>query len=130
MDTVLLDDFFKGDTRALARVITRVENRSEDSLEILRKLFPKTGKSLVIGVTGSPGVGKSSLVDRLAAAYRQQNKDIGIDCRTDITPIVSRAPAQRLKACPPVERRGADIVGRHFQQELGQWQDPDSFLKV
>ena len=74
----LLDDFFKGDTRALARVITRVENRSPDSLEILRQLFPRTGQSLVIGVTGSPGVGKSSLVDRLAAAYRQQDKKLGI----------------------------------------------------
>src|SRR5262245_6625907 len=77
MDT-LLDDFFKGDTRALARVITRVENRAPDSLEILRELFPKSGKSLVIGVTGSPGAGKSSLVDRVAAAYRQQDKKIGI----------------------------------------------------
>src|SRR5258706_13889312 len=74
----LLDDFFKGDTRALARVITRVENRSEDSIEILRQLFPRTGKSHVIGVTGSPGVGKSSLVDRMAVAYRQQGRNIGI----------------------------------------------------
>ena len=78
MNESLLEDFFKGDTRALARVITLVENRSADSLEILQQLFPKTGQSQVIGVTGSPGVGKSSLVDRLAAAYRQRNKTIGI----------------------------------------------------
>ena len=68
MNESLLKDFFKGETRALARVITLVENRSADSLEILQQLFPKTGQSRVIGVTGSPGVGKSSLVDRLAAA--------------------------------------------------------------
>jgi LAO/AO transport system kinase len=74
----LVDDLFKGDTRALARVITRVENRSPGSLEILRQLFPKTGHSLVIGLTGSPGVGKSSLVDRLAVAYRQEDNKIGI----------------------------------------------------
>src|SRR5436189_6076213 len=78
MDNELLQQFFEGDTRALARVITRVENRSADSLEILRQLFPKTGQSVVTGVTGSPGVGKSSLVDRLAVAYRHQDKKIGI----------------------------------------------------
>ena len=74
----LLQDFFEGGTRALARVITRVENRTEDSLEILQTLFPHTGRARVIGITGSPGAGKSSLVDRLAIAYRQQEKSIGI----------------------------------------------------
>jgi LAO/AO transport system kinase len=74
----LLERFFNGETRALARVITRVENRSTDSLEILQELFPRTGHSQVIGITGSPGAGKSSLVDRLAMAYRQRNKTLGI----------------------------------------------------
>ena len=74
----LLERFFKGEPRALARVITLVENRSRDSLELLQQLFPHTGKSQIIGVTGSPGAGKSSLVDRLAIAYRQRNKTVGI----------------------------------------------------
>jgi LAO/AO transport system kinase len=78
MMKALLQDFVNGDTRALARVITIVENRSAGSLEILKQLFPKTGRSQVIGVTGSPGAGKSSLVDRLTVAYRKQNKTIGI----------------------------------------------------
>ena len=77
MDT-LLQDFFKGDTRALSRVITRVENRSADSLEILRQLFPHTGRSQIIGITGSPGAGKSTLVDRLAIAFRKKEKTLGI----------------------------------------------------
>ncbi|HEX7178000.1 MAG TPA: methylmalonyl Co-A mutase-associated GTPase MeaB, partial [Pyrinomonadaceae bacterium] len=71
-------NFFNGETRALARVITHVENRSPDSFEILRELFPHTGRSQVIGITGSPGAGKSSLVDRLALAYRQRGKTLGI----------------------------------------------------
>src|SRR5215475_7638253 len=74
----LLQNFFKGDVRALSRIITRVENRSADSLDILRQLFPHTGRSQIIGITGSPGAGKSSLVDRLAMAYRKQDKTLGI----------------------------------------------------
>ena len=74
----LLQDLLKGDTRALSRVITRVENRSADSLDILRQLFPQTGKSQIIGVTGSPGSGKSTLVDRLAAEFRKKNNTVGI----------------------------------------------------
>jgi LAO/AO transport system kinase len=78
MDNELLEKLFKGDTRALARVITRVENRSLDSTELLHALFPKTGHALVLGVTGSPGAGKSTLVDQLAVAYRRREKKIGI----------------------------------------------------
>ncbi len=74
----LLQELLKGDTRALARVITRVENRAPGSVEILRQLYPRTGKAQVIGITGSPGSGKSSLVDRLAAAYRQKSKIVGV----------------------------------------------------
>src|SRR5688572_20351820 len=78
METALIEKLFKGDTRALARVITHVENRSSDSLDILRQVFPKTGRSHVVGVTGSPGAGKSSLVDRLAMVYREKDLHVGI----------------------------------------------------
>jgi LAO/AO transport system kinase len=78
MPDELLKDFFKGDTRALSRVITRVENRSADNLSLLQQLFPLTGKSQIIGVTGSPGSGKSTLVERLASAYRQRAKTLAI----------------------------------------------------
>src|SRR5438105_1294341 len=59
----LLQDFFKGDVRALSRIITRVENRAPDSLDILRQLFPHTGKSQIIGITGSPGAGNMEIGD-------------------------------------------------------------------
>jgi LAO/AO transport system kinase len=78
MTDKLLDDFFKGDTRALSRVITRVENRSADSLSLLQKLFPHSGKARIIGVTGSPGSGKSTLVDRLASIYKNRNQTLAI----------------------------------------------------
>ena len=71
-------DFFQGDTRALARAISLVENRSPAGTALMRQLFEYTGQATVIGVTGSPGSGKSSLVDRLAAAYRTDRAQIGI----------------------------------------------------
>jgi LAO/AO transport system kinase len=71
-------DFFNGDTRALARAISHVENRSSEGSTLLQQIFTHTGHARTIGVTGSPGAGKSSLVDRLAAAYRAESAHIGI----------------------------------------------------
>ena len=74
----LVDDIRSGNPRALARAITAVENRSEGSGELLKALFPHTGRAQVIGLTGAPGAGKSTLVDQLAREYRQQQKSVGI----------------------------------------------------
>jgi LAO/AO transport system kinase len=67
-----------GDPRALARAITAVENRTPESIELLKALFPHTGHAHTIGLTGAPGSGKSTLVDQLAREYRKQNKTVGI----------------------------------------------------
>lgn len=67
-----------GNPRALARAITAVENREENSHELLKRLFEHSGTARVLGVTGSPGAGKSTLVDALAREYRKQGKTIGI----------------------------------------------------
>ncbi len=67
-----------GDPRALARAISAVEDHAPEALELLKTLFPFTGKSLVIGLTGAPGSGKSTLVDQLARLYRQQQRTVGI----------------------------------------------------
>jgi LAO/AO transport system kinase len=67
-----------GDMRALARAITTIENRASGSSELLKALFPHTGHARIIGLTGSPGAGKSTLVDQLAREYRKQQKNIGI----------------------------------------------------
>jgi LAO/AO transport system kinase len=67
-----------GDSRALARAISAVENRSSDSLQLLKNLFPYSGKGRILGLTGSPGAGKSTLVDQLAKHYRRQRKTLGI----------------------------------------------------
>jgi LAO/AO transport system kinase len=67
-----------GDLRALARAATLVENRSPTAHELLKEIFPKTGKATVIGITGSPGAGKSSLVDKITQQLRAENKQVGI----------------------------------------------------
>ncbi|MGA7292581.1 MAG: P-loop NTPase fold protein, partial [Terriglobales bacterium] len=67
-----------GDARALARAISTVENRAAGWSDLLKELFPHTGKARVIGVTGAPGAGKSTLVDQLAKHYRKENKTVGI----------------------------------------------------
>ncbi|HSE49692.1 MAG TPA: methylmalonyl Co-A mutase-associated GTPase MeaB [Terriglobales bacterium] len=68
----------EGEVRALARAITSIENREADSVELLKALFPHSGKARVIGLTGAPGAGKSTLVDQLAREYRKAGKTIGI----------------------------------------------------
>jgi LAO/AO transport system kinase len=67
-----------GDVRAVARAISLVENDGSEAYMLLRRLFPYSGQATVIGVTGSPGVGKSTLVDKLALYYRQQGETVGI----------------------------------------------------
>ncbi|HXW91956.1 MAG TPA: methylmalonyl Co-A mutase-associated GTPase MeaB [Terriglobales bacterium] len=67
-----------GDHRTLARAITTVENRSPGWSELLKALFPWTGQGVMVGVTGAPGAGKSTLVDQLAKHYRHESRKVGI----------------------------------------------------
>ena len=67
-----------GDLRALARAATAVENRRPEAETLLQELFPNTGKSKIVGITGSPGAGKSTLVDRFIRELRSENKAVGV----------------------------------------------------
>jgi len=67
-----------GDKRSIGRAISSVEDASEGATTLLREIFPHTGKARVIGITGAPGAGKSTLVDRLAAYYRARDERVGI----------------------------------------------------
>src|SRR5271157_5123107 len=68
----------RGDVRAISRAITAIENHASEAEELLRQLFPKTGNAYLSGVTGAPGTGKSTLVDRLAAYHRKQGEPVGV----------------------------------------------------
>ena len=67
-----------GEPLALARAISAVENRAPGWSELLKALFPHTGKARIIGLTGAPGSGKSTLVDQLAKHYRKEKQKVGI----------------------------------------------------
>lgn len=67
-----------GDVRAISRAMTEIENRSPNARALLQKLFPHTGNSYCVGITGAPGTGKSTLVDRMAAHYRAQRQTVGV----------------------------------------------------
>ena len=73
-----VEKFRQGDPRALARALTEIENRGPDAQTLLRALFPYSGKAWRIGITGAPGAGKSTLVDRLTALFREQERSVAI----------------------------------------------------
>jgi LAO/AO transport system kinase len=74
----LLDRLLDGDHRALARAITNIENRTPGHRELVSSLYDHTGNAEVIGITGSPGAGKSTLVDKVAERYRDQGLTVGV----------------------------------------------------
>jgi len=67
-----------GDVRSISRAITAIEDLDPQAEELLQRIFPHTGRAFVLGVTGAPGTGKSTLVNRLAAHYRAQHHPVGI----------------------------------------------------
>jgi LAO/AO transport system kinase len=74
----LVDGVLQGDVRAVARAISLVEDGRSEAQEVLSALFPKAGRALVVGVTGPPGAGKSTLVDRMATHFRKKGRTVGI----------------------------------------------------
>jgi LAO/AO transport system kinase len=74
----LIERVLKGEARAVARAISKVEDGAADASALMKAVFPHTGLGLVVGITGSPGAGKSSLVDKLAWLYRSRGERVGI----------------------------------------------------
>jgi LAO/AO transport system kinase len=80
-----------GDTRSIARALRKVDDRLPGYLDLLKQLFPSTGKAWVVGITGNPGAGKSTLTDRLIEALRKQGKTVGVLCVDPSSPYTGGA---------------------------------------
>ena len=87
----LVADLLDGDHRALARTITKIENRAPGYRDLVSALHAHTGDADVIGITGSPGAGKSTLVDKLAAAYREAGLTVGVIAIDPASPFTGGA---------------------------------------
>ncbi|MEZ4770128.1 MAG: methylmalonyl Co-A mutase-associated GTPase MeaB [Caldilineales bacterium] len=87
----LTDDLLAGDRRALARTITLVENDGQDAHAMLAALYRSTGQAHIVGITGSPGTGKSTLVNALAKAYRRRGFTVGIVAVDPTSPFTGGA---------------------------------------
>ncbi len=87
MTTSLIEKILAGETRAVARAISKVEDGVGDATALMKEIFAHTGRALVVGITGAPGAGKSSLVDKLALLYRQRGERVGIVCVDPSSPF-------------------------------------------
>lgn len=87
----LEERLLKGDRRAVARMITLVENNDKDAFEILKKLYHRSGNAYVIGITGPPGAGKSTLTDKLVKHIRSLDKTVGVIAVDPTSPFTGGA---------------------------------------
>jgi len=83
----ILQKLLAGEPRSIARAITKIESGADGAADLMKAVFPNTGKATVIGITGSPGAGKSSLVDKLALHYKNAGDKVGIICVDPSSPF-------------------------------------------
>lgn len=101
----------QGNVRAAARLMRDIDDGLPEATDALRALFPKTGRAHVIGITGAPGAGKSTLTDRLVAAYRAQGKKVGVVAIDPTSPF-----------------SGGAILGDRIRMQ-GHATDPEVFIR-
>jgi len=81
----------EGDIRAASRLMRDIDDRIPSALEALKELYPKTGKGFIIGITGPPGSGKSTLVDKMVDIFRKEGKSVGIVAVDPTSPFTGGA---------------------------------------
>jgi len=107
----LADKVLKGDLRATARACRLVDDAAEGHIEILKDLFPHTGKAWIIGITGNPGAGKSTLTDRLIEQLRKEGKRVGVVAIDPTSPF-----------------SGGAILGDRIRMQR-HFEDPEVFIR-
>jgi len=89
--STLAANVIAGETRSIARALRNVDDRVPGYLDLLKELFPSTGKAWVVGITGNPGAGKSTMTDRLIETLRAAGKTVGVLCVDPSSPYTGGA---------------------------------------
>jgi LAO/AO transport system kinase len=87
----LAEQIFEGNIRAAARLMRDIDDNRPDAIQELKQLYPHTGKAYIVGITGPPGAGKSTLVDQLTASFRQRGKKVGVVAIDPTSPFTGGA---------------------------------------
>jgi len=120
MNQKLVESLLKGDRRAAARLITLVENHHPESMEIIREIFPHTGKAHILGITGPPGSGKSTLVNSLSVEFAERGRKIGILAVDPSSPFTGGALlGDRIRMGDLLNRKGVFIRSMGTRGSLG-----------
>ena len=120
MNQKLVNDLLKGDRRAAARLITLVENHHPDAMEIIREIFPHTGRAHILGITGPPGSGKSTLVNSLAVEFAERGRKIGILAVDPSSPFTGGALlGDRIRMGDLLNKKGVFIRSMGTRGSLG-----------
>jgi len=91
MKTKLIDRILQGDVRAAARLMRDIEDESPNAIEELKSIYLHTGKAYIVGVTGAPGAGKSTIVDTLITSFRRENMTVGVVAIDPTSPFTGGA---------------------------------------
>jgi GTPase len=116
----LIEGILQANPRAMAQAMSLIENQDPQARDLLKKLFPQTGRALVIGVTGAPGSGKSTLVDKLTQEFRRRGKTVGIVAVDPTSPFSGGAIlADRVRMSAHYNDEGVFIRSMATRGHLG-----------
>src|ERR1035437_7455316 len=117
---VLAERILQGDIRAAARLMRDIDDGFKSAVEELKVLYPHTGNASILGITGPPGVGKSTLVDQLTALYRRHEKKVGIVAVDPSSPFTGGAIlGDRIRMNRHAEDAGVFIRSMATRGQLG-----------